>query len=149
MEGKFTFAIISDDASVNYLDRSLRRPKWDKGLQEHVLKHLEYKLIGQSLYECQTYPGTPDVFIIDAGCISNYNANDRHFDMLKKFASNHTSSLFCIVSLFKSRMEDCFNELKSYISEEVVVEMHGNGNEQIADYMYAKVLQYYPYKAKV
>ena len=146
MEGKFDFAIISDDASLSYLERSLRRPKWPKGLQDHVLKHLDYKLIGTSLYACQNYDGTPDVILIDAGCIANHNTNDRHFDMLKKFAEKHTSSLFCIVSLFKSRMEDCFNELRSYISEEVVVEMHGNGNEQIADYMYKKVLQYYPYK---
>ena len=148
MEGKFSFAIISDDVNLTYLDRSLHRPKWDKTVQEHVLKHLDYKLIGTSLYACQNYMGTPDVFIIDAGCITNHNVNDRHFDMLKRFASNHTSSLFCIVSLFKSRMEDCFAELRSYISEEVVVEMHGNGNEQVADYMYKKVLQYYPYGGK-
>jgi len=146
VEGKFDFAIVSDDVSINYLERSLRRPKWDKGVQEWVLSHLQYKVIGQSLYEVMSYEGTPDAFIIDAGCIATFNTKDRHFDLLKKFAQKHTSSIFCIVSLFKSRMEDCYNELKSYIQDEVVVEMHGNGNEEISSYMYKKVLEFYPYK---
>jgi hypothetical protein len=145
MDGKFTFAIISDDTTYLYLERSLRRPKWDKSLQEHVLKHLEYKIIGRSLKECLNYEGQADCIILDAGAVSTY-MSDRYNSELRKFAQTHSSSIFCIVSLFKSRMEEYFKEVQSYVSDEVVVEMYGNGNEQVADYMYKKVLQYYPYK---
>ena len=145
MNGKFTFSIISDDCSLLYLERSLRRPKWDKGLQEHVLKHLEYKIIGQSLKECLNYEGQPDCIILDAGCVSTY-LGDRYNSELKKFAQAHSSSIFCIVSLFKSRMEEYFKEVRSYLADEVIVETYGNGNEEISNYMYKKVLEFYPIK---
>lgn len=148
MEDKLTFWHISDDVTIQYLDRSLRRPKWDKGLQDHVLKHLEYKIVGTSIVSCMRLEDSPDIFIIDMSSVSNNNVNDRHFDLLKKFAEKHSSALFCIVSMFKSHMEDGFNELNSYVKDEIVVEMWGNGNESLADYMYKKVLQYYPYEVK-
>jgi hypothetical protein len=146
MEGKLTFWHISDDVTAHYLDRSLRRPKFEKGLMEHVLKHLEYKIVGTSLVSCMNLQGSPDIFVIDRGCMSNNNPGDNHYSLLKKFAQAHSSALFCIVSMFKSHMEDGFNELNDYVKDEIVVEMWGNGNESLADYMYKKVLQYYPYK---
>jgi hypothetical protein len=146
MEGKMIFWLISDDASLTYLDRSLRRPKFDKKIMEHVLSHLEYKIIGTSVYECMNLEGSPDVFIVDVGSISNFNVKDRYYDLFKKFVQKHTSSLFCIVSLFESRINDCFKEISEYIKDEVVIEQWGNGNEKLADYMYSKVLQFYPYK---
>jgi hypothetical protein len=146
MDGLFTFAIISDDTTYLYLDRSLRRPKWDKRLQEHILKHLKYEIIGKTLYECRNYSGQPDCILIDAGAVATF-MNDRYNSELRKFCEAHSSSIFCIISLMKSRMEEYFKEVQSYVSDEVVVEQWGNGNEEVSNYIYKKILQYYPYKS--
>lgn len=144
VEGKFTFWIISDDLNISYLKRSLHRPKFSPQVIEHVDRHLEWKQIGTNLRECYDIEGSPDAFLVDAGCLTTNNPNDREYVLFKKFAMKHSSALFCIVSFVQSHMHTVFQELHDYVKDEIVVEQWGNGNELLADYMVKKVLLYYP-----
>lgn len=74
---------------------------------------------------------------------NNFNT----YGVLRNFLKKHSASRFHLVCYVYFKAEEVIEEIKEIFKEEDILLTAGeNGNEAIANYMFDKVLEYYPYK---
>ena len=144
MNGKLYVWIISDDACLSNLMRAVQISNSDLKVSQHVIAHLDVKIVGSSLRNSMSLFGNPDIIILDMSCVTLNNAHDTSWMLLKSFARKHTSSIICLVSAVMVNAEAAFKELKSVLSEEVVVEKSTNNVRALAEYIATKTIMYFP-----
>lgn len=141
---KLNVWLISDEKYI-YLDMYINQIRYDKKLCIHVQKHLSIKQIKVENLRDVENEGTPDIIMIDMGCIAwNNNWYPEGFPDLVKFATKHSSSIICIMSYVNCWAEDTKNALSDALQNEVVVEFTGNGDKAIIEYLSEKVFKYFP-----